>query len=113
MQRENLFTSFAPFAPCYSQHSQLFFNATHFQSESGVQQRDPMGPLLFYVGHWPIIKELDDKLSNLMQNSWYLDDGIIAGKEEELCESLEFLATHGKKCGLELRRDKCELWSSS
>ena len=39
-----------------------------------------------------------------MQNSWYLDDGIIAGTEEELCESLEILATHGNKFGLELRR---------
>ena len=48
-----------------------------------------------------------------MQNSWYLDDGIIAGTEEELCESLEILATHGNKCGLGLRRDKCELWSTS
>ena len=48
-----------------------------------------------------------------MQNSWNLDDGIIAGTEEELCESLEILATHGNKCGLELRRDKCELWSTS
>ena len=48
-----------------------------------------------------------------MQNSWYLDDGIIAGTEEELYESLEILATHGNKCGLELRRDKCELWSTT
>ena len=67
-----------------------------------------MGPLLF-LGLWPIIKELDDKLPNLMQNSWYLDDGIRAGIEEELCESLEILATHSNECGLELRRDKCEL----
>ena len=48
-----------------------------------------------------------------MQNSWYLDDGIITGTEEELCESLEILATHGNKCGLELRGDKCELWFTS
>ena len=106
--------SLAPFASfCYSQHSKLFFNATHIQSESRVQQGDPLGPLLLSSGFWPIIKELDDKLPNLMQNSWYLDDGIIAGTEEELCESLEILATHGNKCGLELRRDKCELWSTS
>ena len=106
--------SLAPFASFwYSQHSKLFFNATHIQSESGVQQVDPLGSLLFSLGLWPIIKELHDKLPNLMQNSWYLDDGIIAGTEEELCESFEILATHGNKCGLELRTDKCELWSTS
>ena len=58
--------SFASF--CYSQHSKLFFNATHIQSESGVQQGDPPWPLLFPLGLWPIIKELDDKIPNLMQN---------------------------------------------
>ena len=94
-----------------SQHSKLFI-ATHIQSQSGVQQGDPLGPLLFSLGLWPIIKELDDKLPNLMQNSWYID-GIIAGTEEEQCESLEILATHGNKCGLELRRDKCGLWSTA
>ena len=46
-----------------------------------------------------------------MQNSWYLDERIIVGTEEELCESLQILSTHGNKCGLELRRDKCEWWS--
>ena len=54
---------------CYSQHNKLFFNATHIQSESGVQQGDPLGTLLFSLGLWPIIKELDTKLPNLMQNS--------------------------------------------
>ena len=48
-----------------------------------------------------------------MQNSWYLDVGSIAGTEEELCESLEVLSTHANKCGLELRRDKCELWPTT
>ena len=73
----------APFASfCYSQHSKLFFNAPHIQSQSGVQQGDPLEALLFSLGLWPIIKELNNKLPNLMQNSWYLDDGIIAGTDE-------------------------------
>ena len=104
----------APFDSfCYSRHNKLFVNATHIQSESEVQRGDPLGPLQFSLGLWPIIKELDDKSPNLIQNSWYLDDGIIAGTEQELCESIEFLATHGNKCGLELRRDKSKLWSTS
>ena len=101
--------SLAPSSFCYSQHSKLFFKTTHIQSESGVQKGDPLGPLLFSLGLWPIIKELHDKLPNLMQNSWYLNDGIIAGTEVELCESLAILATHDNKCGIELRRDTCEL----
>ena len=41
--------SLAPFASfCYSQHSKLFFNATLIQSESAVQQGDPLGPLLIF-----------------------------------------------------------------
>ena len=53
-------TPFASF--CYSQHCKLFFNATHIQSQSGVQQGDPLGPLLFCLAFWPIIKPLDNKL---------------------------------------------------
>ena len=47
-----------------------------------------------------------------MKNSWYLDDGIVAGTKEELCDSLETLLTHGNKFGLEIRGDKCELWTT-
>ena len=52
-------------------------------------------------------------LTNLMQHFWYLDDANIAGTEEELYESLKMLSTHGEKCVLELRRDKCKLWSTT
>ena len=37
--------SFASF--CYSKHSDLFFNGSNVDSQTGVQQGAPLGPLLF------------------------------------------------------------------
>ena len=76
-----------------------------------MQQGDPLGPLLFSLTLWPIIEEIKTKIPNLTQHCWYLDDGIIAGTEPELNEALDILTVSGKTCGLELRRDKCEVWS--
>ena len=77
---------------CYSKHSDLFFNSSTVDSQTGVQQGDPLGPLLFSLAIWPLNDEIDSKIPNLMQHCWYLDDGIIAGTEIELCKALEILS---------------------
>ena len=47
----------APFANfCYSQQSHLHFNNRYLSSQSVGQQGDPLGPLLFSLALWPIIK---------------------------------------------------------
>ena len=66
---------------------------------------------MFSLAIWPLIDEIESKIPNLLQHCWYLDDGIIAGTEIELCKALEILSESGEKFGLELRKDKCELWS--
>ena len=43
-------------------------------SEEGVQQGDPLGPLLFCLATLPIVKRLSSPL-----NMWYLDDGTLGG----------------------------------
>ena len=68
---------------------------------------------MFSLALWLIIRDLDIKIPGLMKNSWYLDYGFIAGSEEELCESLEISSIIGNKCGLEHRRDKFGLWSTT
>ena len=101
--------SFASF--CYSKHSDLFFNKSTVDSQTGVQQGDPLVSLLFSLAIGPLIDEIESKIPNLLQHCWYLDDGIIAGTEIELCKALKILSESGEKFGLELKQDKCGLWS--
>ena len=95
---------------CYSQHSHLYYSNKSVTSQSGVQQRNPLGPLLFSLTLWLIIEETESKIPSLTQHCWYFEDGIIAGTEPELNDTLDILTVSGKTCGLELRRDKCGVW---
>ena len=70
-----------------------------------------MGPLLFSLALWPIIKEIETKLPNLVQHNCYLDDGILAATHQQLCSAMNSLSNLGEACGLDLRIEKCELWS--
>ena len=104
--------SVAPFATFfYSQHSHLHFNNTYLNSQSGVQQGIPLGPPMFSLALWPIIKEIETKLPNLVQHNWYLDDGILAGTHQQLCTALNLLTNLDDGCLLELRIEKSELCS--
>ena len=105
--------SLATFATfCYSQHSHFHFNNTYLSSQLGIQQGDLLRPLLFSLALWPINKEIETKLPNLVQLNWFLDDGILAGTRQQLCTALILLTNLGEGCGLELRIEKCELVST-
>ena len=76
-----------------------------------MQPGDPLCPLLFSLTLWPIIEEIESKIPDPTQHCWYLDVGIINGTEPELKEALDIFTLSSKTCGLELKRDKCEVWS--
>ena len=97
---------------CYSQHSQLFYDKFVVSSESGIQQGDPIGPLLFSLTLWPIIEKIQETAPELQQHSWYLDDGVLVGSEDDLIRSWDLLCQLGPDRGLHIRVDKCELWST-
>ena len=54
---------------------------SQISSQSGVQQGDPLGPLLFSLVLHKIASAVDsdNECLNLLFQAWFLDDGVIAG----------------------------------
>ncbi|KAL5473942.1 hypothetical protein EMCRGX_G028511 [Ephydatia muelleri] len=98
---------------CYSQHPKLWHPVGSISSASGVQQGDPLGPLLFALVLQSVLKKLaaDPQCQQLLLNAWYLDDGALAGPGSAVLRALEVLGADGKPNGLILNPSKCELFS--
>ncbi|CAG9135278.1 unnamed protein product [Plutella xylostella] len=93
---------------CYSSPSNLFYGVNLIESQVGVQQGDPLGPLLFSLAVQDVIASLHSPL-----NIWYLDDGTIGGSPEVVIEDLKILVEGFGDLGLRLNSQKCELFSCS
>ena len=91
----------------YSSPSTLFWADKTIQSEEGVQQGDPLGPLLFCLGIHRLCSSLLSELA-----VFYLDDGTIGGSVEELTRDLDVVAQMGAEVGLQLNNEKTEILSS-
>ena len=98
---------------CYSQHPKLWHPVGSISSASGVQQGDPLGPLLFALVLQSVLKKLaaDPQCQQLLLNAWYLDDGALAGPGSAVLRALEVLGAEAKPNGLILNPSKCELFS--
>ncbi|GKC21588.1 hypothetical protein Tco_1023738 [Tanacetum coccineum] len=75
---------------CYSRPARLYYGEHSLWSCQGVQQGDPLGPLLFSL--------------------WYLDDGTIVGDTLVVGKVLDLITKDGPRCGLHLNVDKTELF---
>ena len=67
--------------------------------------------LLFLLTLWPVIEKIRDAVPSLTKQTWYLDDGFVAGTENQIRTTLDILANEGQKRVLYLRKDKCKLCS--
>ncbi|KAJ0900450.1 putative RNA-directed DNA polymerase [Helianthus annuus] len=96
----------------YGQPARLYVEDNCIWSTTGVQQGDPLGPLLFALALHPLITRVQEQC-RLLFHAWYLDDGTIIGPVREVAKALEVISREGPSLGLQLNVQKTELfWPS-
>ena len=87
----------------YSQPSLLFFGNYSINSCEGVQQGDPLGPLLFCIAIHDLISAIRSEFA-----VFYLDDGTLGGSLEDVTSDLQYLEDNARHIGLMLNCSKSE-----
>ncbi|XP_026454166.1 uncharacterized protein LOC113355509 [Papaver somniferum] len=96
----------------YGQPARLYMGDYYIYSSTGVQQGDPLGPLLFSLVLHRLIAKINEQCS-LSLHAWYLDDGTIIGDTAEVAKALAVVQTEGPELGLILNIRKTEIfWPS-
>ena len=94
-----------PFAYCSYRHpSLLFFGDFSISSEEGVQQGDPLGPLLFCLAIHEIVVNLKSSF-----NVFYLDDGTLGGPVSDVKADIAYPEAAAREINLFLNHDKSEI----
>ena len=74
----------------------------------GVQQGDPLGPLLFALALQPILLQVSST-PGLDVSFSYLDDFVMAGEQSAVATGIACLKNSAATIGLKLNMSKCEL----
>ncbi|MDA8003073.1 MAG: reverse transcriptase domain-containing protein, partial [Alphaproteobacteria bacterium] len=88
----------------YAQTSSLFCTDQVVEFSKGVQQGDPLGPMLFCLTIHPMVEKLRSELK-----VFYLDDGTLGGNLEDIIRDLQLVEKEAAELGLQLNRSKSEL----
>ena len=91
---------------CYRHTTQLSFGRKTINSEWGVQQGDPLGPLCFCLVAHTLASTLKSKI-----NIWYMDDVTLVDTPSIVLEDIKQVLRMGPKIGLVLNPEKSELYS--
>lgn len=94
---------------CYAQPARLYYNDSILASAQGVQQGEPLGPLLFALVLHPLVRKIATHCS-LDMHAWYLDDDTIIGDTIEVSKALKIIQQEGASRGLHLNIRKTEIF---
>ncbi|GKC05188.1 putative reverse transcriptase domain-containing protein, partial [Tanacetum coccineum] len=94
---------------CYFTLARLYYGEHTLRSYQGVQQGDPLGPLLFALVLHPLVSKIRDSF-NLSLQAWYLDDGTIIGDTLVVGEVLKVIIEDEPRRGLHLNVDKTKVF---
>ena len=88
----------------YGFPSSLLVSGHLIPSSTGVQQGDPLGPLLFALAVDDIARSLSSPL-----NLWYLDDATIAGPVDTVLDDVSKIVPGLSAIGLDVNPSKSEI----
>ena len=92
---------------CYACPSH-FFGKHRLTSSSGAQQGDPLAILFFALVLQPLIEKIKESCPLLL--SFFLDDGTLIGRREDLQTAFDILSIEGLEAGLRLNPTKSLVW---
>jgi Reverse transcriptase (RNA-dependent DNA polymerase) len=88
----------------------MFVGQSMVEASLGVHQGDPFRPArLFALCVQPLISWLHARFTNLL-NTWFLDDGAVMGKSQEVKRLLEAVVEEGPEHGFVMNPRKTKIW---
>jgi len=91
--------------PIYHASTHLFFGDYIIPYATGMQQGDPLGPVLFSLAIHSLVKELVSTF-----NVWYLDDGTLGGSLQIVLADFNTILHQSSFLGLFLSISKCGVY---